>query len=120
MFPRGTWFPAIYFTRYSNTGNPYFMMNYLPRGQADCPGVLRNLMPSAGGPPIDYTLHECTMCGLHDPRDGGICDNASHHDGCGRHLSVGDLVIPWGEDVRLVRGDTLGLVFGQLIAQKWP
>ena len=88
-------------------GNPYFKMNYLPRGQADCPQVLRNLMPSEGGPPIDYTLTECTMCGLLDPRDGGICDDDNHADGCGRYLTVGELVIPWGEDVRLVRGNTL-------------
>ena len=90
---------------YFCSGHPYFKMNYLPKGQADCPQVLRNLMPSVGGPPINYTLSQCTMCGLLDPRDGGICDDPEHSDGCGRHSSVGDLVIPWGEDVRLVRGN---------------
>ena len=88
-------------------GNPYFKLNYLPRGQDDCPLVLRNLLPSQGGPPIDHTLRECIMCGLHDPRDGGFCEDPNHHDGCGRHLVDGELVIPWGEDIRLVRGDTL-------------
>ena len=86
-------------------GNPYFKMNYSPRGQADAPLILRNLMPVHSNLSPIYTQKTCTMSGLYDVRDGGICEDPNHKDGCGRTLTAGDLVLPWGEDIQLVRGE---------------
>ena len=64
----------------------------------------------------DTSVSEVTIVNTHLPRDGQSC--FSHPTGCGKHLTINDLVCTMGEDTHLVKGKIYHIGVYRVVSNK--